>query len=153
MIDLKKLDAYRESRCLEAKKSLGGLPISLWETYSAFANTQGGVILLGVGEREDRSLYPVDLPDPTALMREFWDIISDPERVSSNILTDQHVSWMEIDGKDVIVIEVPQALPSQRPIYIGKDPYSGSYYRDGDGDYRCPREQVERMLREAEQEP
>ena len=107
--------------------------------------------MLGVGEREDRSLYPVDLPDPTALMREFWDIISDPERVSCNLLTDQHVSWMEIDGKDVIVIEVPQALPSQRPIYIGKDPYSGSYCRDGDGDYRCPREQVERMLREARQ--
>ena len=149
MIDLNKLDSYRESRCLEAKKALGGLPLSLWETYSAFANTLGGVILLGVGERKDRSLYAVDLPNPTALMREFWRIISDPNQVSVNILTHEHVSWMEIDGKDVIVIEVPQAPPAVRPVHVGKDPYTGSYHRDGDGDYRLPREEVARMLREA----
>ena len=148
MIDLKRLDLYRESRCLEAKRALGGLPESLWETYSAFANTRGGVILLGVGENKDRSLYPVDLPNPTELMRQFWNIVSDPERISVNILTDEHVSWMEIDGKDIIVIEVPEATPAQKPVYMGQDPYTGSYQRIGDGDFRCPREMVERLLRE-----
>ena len=75
MIDLQNLSVYRESDRIEAKKALGGLPESLWETYSAFANTRGGVILLGVGENKDRSLYPVDLPNPTELMRQFWRII------------------------------------------------------------------------------
>ena len=146
MIDLKRLDLYRESRCLEAKKALGGLPESLWETYSAFANTRGGVILLGVGENKDRSLYPVDLPNPTALIREVWNIISDPDRISVNILTDDHVNWMELDGKNIIVIEVPEAAPAQKPVYMGKDPYSGSYHRIGDGDFRCSRDDVQRML-------
>lgn len=148
MIDLKRLDLYRESRCLEAKRALGGLPESLWETYSAFANTRGGVILLGVGENKDRSLYPVDLPNPTELMRQFWSIVSDPQRISVNILTDEHVSWMELDGKDIIVIEVPEATPAQKPVYMGQDPYAGSYQRIGDGDFRCPPEMVERLLRE-----
>ena len=149
MIDLSNVEAYRESNQIEAKKSLGGLPESLWETYSAFANAEGGVILLGVEEYKDRSLHPVDLPDPDALIQEFWEIVNDPDRVSSNILSTAAITWIEFEGKDVIAIEVPRADRRDRPVYIGKDPYVGSYVRRGDGDYRCSRQEVQRMLDEA----
>ena len=41
---------YGERIHLECKNAEGGLPNSVWETYSSFANTDGGVILLGIEE-------------------------------------------------------------------------------------------------------
>ena len=50
--DIRRFDQYREDNRLEVKKASGGLPNSLWETYSSMANCYGGVIILGVIENK-----------------------------------------------------------------------------------------------------
>ena len=149
MLDLNNLSHYQENNRIEAKKALGGLPHSIWETYSAFANTLGGVILLGVEEFQDHSLHTVDLPDPERLIREFWGLVNDPEKVSANILSRENVAVEVAEGNHIVVITVPRAQRYDRPVYIGGNPLTGSYRRSGEGDYRCTREEVQSMLRDA----
>ncbi len=150
MIDLQELEKYKENNRIEAKRALGGLPRSIWETYSAFANTLGGIILLGVEEHRDRSLHPVDLPDPEGLIREFEALLNDPEAVSANILSPGDITVERIGGCRTVAIRVPRARQAQRPVYVGGDPICGSYRRRGEGDCKCPKNEVYAMLLEAD---
>ena len=150
MLDFDNLQQYREDNRIEAKEALGGLPESIWETYSAFANAEGGIILLGVEELEDKTLHALDLLDPQWLIDDFLTILNDSTQVSANILTDEDIRVHEVDGKHIIAITVPPADARCRPVYVGADVIRGTYRRSGEGDYRCTPEEIEAMLTERE---
>lgn len=153
MIDLNHIPRYRENNRIEAKKAAGGFPHSLWETYSAFANTIGGLILLGVEEAPDKSLHVTGVPDGPGYAATFWATVGDPAKVSANILAPEDVALHTVEGKQILVISVPRANRHQRPVYIGESPFTGSYRRDGEGDYHCSPEEVRAMLRDREDAP
>ena len=148
MINLENLKKYTENNRIEAKKSLGGLPESIWETYSAFANTYGGIILLGVVEGEDKSLQTVDLPDPEGLIQKFWNIVNNPNKVSVNVLSGKDVLMREVDGNHIVVINVPRAQRFDRPVYIDGNT-ANTYRRNGEGDYKCTKDEISAMIRDA----
>jgi predicted HTH transcriptional regulator len=141
------LERYREDGHVEAKEALGGLPESLWETYSAFANASGGVILLGVAENPDHSFRVLELLDPEELLEEFRAILADPRKVSCDLLTEDDIQILREEGKCIIAIFVPEAGADQKPVYLANDPWRHSYRRVGEADKRCSREEVARMLR------
>ena len=148
MIDFNKLNEYRENNRIEVKSAQGGLPQSIWETYSAFANTNGGVILLGVEEKSDKSLKALGLSNPEKLIADFWSIINNPQKVNMNILFDRHVYIKEIDGECVIIIEVPRADKTEKPIFLNEKPFAETYRRNGDGDFHCSESLVLAMFRD-----
>ena len=150
MLDWEHLEQYKENNRLEAKKAQGGLPESSWETYSAFANAQGGLILLGVIETEDKSFASVELSNPDQLAADFWNSLNRPGMVSENILEPEDVQVVESEGHRIVVIHIPKATRKQRPIYIGNDLWSGTYRRSGEGDYRCTADDIQCMLNEKE---
>ncbi len=152
MLNWDSLELYKENNRIEAKKALGGLPESIWETCSAFANTLGGVILLGVEELEDKSLHAIDLPEPQALIDRFKELLNDPKCISVNHLRDDDIRIQQADDAHIVSIFIPPAPCELRPVYINGDLYRGSYRRDGEGDYRCSLAEVEAMLKAADKE-
>lgn len=150
MIDFNALNKYRENNRIEAKKALGGLPKSIWETYSAFANTLGGIILLGVKEDENKNLRIAGngILNPEEMIKEFWDTVNNPKKASLNILSDKDVYVENIENKKIIVINVPRADRFYKPVYIDGNPITGTYRRNGEGDYRCTPEEYQAMVRD-----
>ena len=54
--EIKKLVEKSENAAVEFKRARGGVPADFWPSYSAFANTDGGTIILGIGERSGMGL-------------------------------------------------------------------------------------------------
>lgn len=148
MLDLTQLSKYKENNRIEAKKAQGGLPHSIWETYSAFANTFGGYILLGVVENADKSFSSVPLSSPEKIVSDFWNSVNNHSVVNVNILSDRNVQIVESGGNRIVIIEVPRADRHDKPVYAGSDPFAGSYRRNGEGDYRCTKDEVRAMMRD-----
>lgn len=84
---------------VEVETSVGGLPRNVVETVSAFSNTNGGLIVLGVDESE--GFVPVQLPDPAKLRDDLVSAVSDqlvpPVRPSAELV--------EVDRAILIVTE------------------------------------------------
>ncbi|CDD10722.1 divergent AAA domain protein [Phascolarctobacterium succinatutens CAG:287] len=148
MLDFFNIEKYKENNRLEAKAAAVGLPKSLWATYSAFANTNGGIILLGVTEDAQHQLHVEGVNDADTLVIDFWNIINNQSKISINVLNDKDVIVREFDGKKIIIISVPRAQRYDKPIYLDGNLFS-SYKRNGEGDYRCTKEVIQAMLRDA----
>ena len=141
-----------EDKDWEFKSARGGMPGSLWETYSAMANTDGGVIVLGVKE-SDGEFEIQGLDDPARMEKGFWSTIHNRGKVSANLLANGDVRIVPVDGRPVLVVQVPRASRRQRPIFVGQNPLDGTYRRYSDGDYLCSRDEVGRMLADQADQP
>ena len=150
LFDISKFDSYKEDNRREVKRANGGLPISLWESYSSFANTYGGVIILGIKELDDKSWKTTGLKaaDKEKLLDDFWNLIHNSQKVNVNLLTVDDVKVYEIGEDLIIVIHVPMAKREQKPVFINNDMFGGTFRRGHSGDYHCTRLQVKAMLRD-----
>ena len=133
----------KENHEYECKLAANGLPVSIWETYSSFANTDGGTMFLGIKEHRD-SFTVEGLSEKQVIkyQKDFWSIVNDRH----NILLNHHVYPVVVEGKTILRIDVPAADRHDKPVYIGVDPMKGTYRRDYEGDFLCSEEAVRAMF-------
>lgn len=124
------------------------MPKSLWESYSAFANSDGGVILLGADEAEDGSFVASGVGNVEKVKKDFWNTINNRSTVSINLLGDADLVTHQINDAMIIAVHVPCANREFKPVYINDDLFNGTFRRNGEGDYHCSKNKVRAMLRD-----
>lgn len=151
--DVLELIKQGEGLHLEMKACGDSLPNSVWETYSAFANTRGGVIILGVSEDKRlplKSRFIISgVKDPNKIATDFFNLINNPQKVNRNILIDSDVRIINIEDKDIVYILVHEADYRQKPIYINNNLQSGTYKRVHEGDRHVNDKELALLIRDS----
>lgn len=151
--DINTLLQVGERISFECKKCENQIPKSVWETYSSFANTVGGIIVLGITEHieepdQTERFEITGVNNPKKLKKEFFDTLNS-NKVNRNILIEEDVDIVEYEGHSLLVINIPQVDYRQRPIYINGNMMNGSFKRNYEGDYHCTEDDVKAMIRDA----
>ncbi len=119
---------------VEVKECGRKLSGDIWETVSAFANTSGGLILLGLSEKEGFS--PVQGFDLDRVRDQFVAGMGDGGTPSKLVNPPKYkIERVEVDGALVLAIEILELDPASKPCYLfDRGPAKGSYKRVDDKD-------------------
>ncbi|MBI5897612.1 MAG: putative DNA binding domain-containing protein [Rhodocyclales bacterium] len=142
---LAELNAADESPRVEAKRSRD-IGKSVIETVVAFANEPGlggGHILLGVGsgvdDKGDARYWPEGLSDPDKIQKD----LASQAATMLNVAIRPEMSVERIDGKTIVVVFVPEADVTQKPVYLKATGLPrGAFRRIGSTDQRCTDEDL-----------
>ncbi len=126
---------------IEAKAAVGSLPKSLVETLSAFANSGGGTVILGLDEASGfvpaHDFDPVKIRD--ALAGACTHQMEPPLRFPIEIV--------DFDGASLVRADVSELDPIDKPCFVkNRGHYQGSFIRGGDGDRRLTHYEVTQLL-------
>ena len=148
---LESLLLQNESDDLEFKSAAGGFPGSFWDTYSAFANTDGGTIVFGVQEKKGK-FYLDNLTEEQIekYRKDFWNNVNNTSTISRNLMRKEDVVIGNYKGFPFMLFFVPRAPREFRPVYRTNEPYKGTYKRNYEGDYKCTEREVQRMFADAD---
>ncbi len=136
-----------ECKLAQGQDGKGEVPKDFWPTYSAMANAHGGVVLLGVREKDGR-FSVAGLSDPEKLRRDLFNTLNNPAKVSVNLLAETDVTVRELAGAKVLEVRIPPASRPQKPVFLNGQPLGNTYRRLHDGDRRCDDAVVKRLLAE-----
>ena len=133
--------AGTDHRSVEAKSARTDLPSTLTETLSAFANTDGGLVLLGVTEGSG-DFEVTGVEDPKRIcgaLQAAAERMEPPLRPAIDVVPHPN--------GPVVVAKVPPIPREQRPCHQrDTGPYTSSYIRVGDGDQHLTEAEVGAMI-------
>lgn len=119
----------------EVKEAQGGLPKNVWDTVSAFSNTSGGWIVLGVEEikKKGKTSYRiVGVENAEKLEQDFVGTLR--SQTKFNLLLSVTAKKYDIEGKIILAFYIPSS--PIKPVYYNNN-LSNTFVRTGSGDQRA----------------
>lgn len=146
-MDTKGISSLKEGLELELKESMNKIPTSFYETYSAFSNTKGGIIYLGVKEGKPNSVQGIKNADEQR--RNLFASLRNGGKVSYSGIEDSDIEIIDVDGKKLLKICVKEAPIENKPVFINGN-LSLSFKRIGDGDFKMTNQEISKLLFESQ---
>src|SRR5699024_4379586 len=123
---------------IEYKSGKEGFPKDLWKTYSAFANTNTGFIIIGIKENSKGfSVEGLSSKQLESYQKEYWNNCNNRNTISRNLVSNEDLKVVYFKGKNLLVLRIPFASRTERPVYLTRNPFRNTYKRNHEGDYRC----------------
>lgn len=124
----------------EVKEAAGGLPKNTWETVSAFANTAGGWIVLGIQQKGNQFVIK-GLPAPGKTEQDFINTLRG-EKFNTKIRPAcRKYSFPE---GTVLAFYIP--LSDKKPVYFNT--LTNTFVRTASGDQRATKEEIDALYRD-----
>lgn len=124
----KVLERKTETSNIEFKSAKNGAPEKLYDCFSSFSNTAGGIILFGIDEKAGYTVCGVQNPD--IIEKRIVEQAKEMEPVVRPL-----ISMCTYEGKTVLAAEIAEMDSISKPCYYtGKGKSKGSYVRIGDAD-------------------
>lgn len=131
-----------DSQPIEVKSNVGK---SIRETLSAFANANGGTIIVGLDE--SNGFLPVDGFDAAKAQDAL-----ETRCAQTTPPVRPRIDTVPFEDSLVVVAEVTEMTSEDKPCYVtDQGKYGGSYIRVGDGDIRLTQYEVDRLVEERSQ--
>lgn len=137
-----------ESQYVEFKRAEHKFPKSALETICAFSNSNGGVLLLGIDEDKGEI---AGVTDSKKIISKVFNHMNNTNEINRNVLSLEDVYVVDVEGKEVVVIEVDAVKFTNKPIYLKNNP-AKTYIRQGEGDYLADEDILQMMYRDASRE-
>lgn len=139
---------FGESNEIAFKTAYLEVPTKILRTVSAFANTNGGLIVFGVTEIDGKQTI-TGVKDVDRVQSEFLNLARNPDKISLNLPISAQA--LHLDDGHVLCFRIPEASVQEKPVFLNKE-LSASYIRKGANNFRCDREELLDFIRNASSE-
>jgi ATP-dependent DNA helicase RecG len=144
---IERLQGY-EWNDFEVKEARNEVPGSMYETVSAFANTAGGWIVLGV--KCERGQYEITgVNDVDRVQNDFLNVLNGGQKLNRRINSREFL--VQSEGKSVLLFYIPESSRQEKPVYLNRNIWK-SFIRRGGCDHQCTTSEVEGFLRDSSTE-